>query len=330
MQDITDRIVVETLPKVLVLMATYNGERYLRQQIESILNQNGVDVTLLITDDCSNDASYEISLAFAESDKRVISKRNQENVGVGMNFLNMLYDVEPGRYDYVAFSDQDDIWLEDKLLIACKVIADEIDKPDVKHLDPFGVPVLYCSDLQNVDEDLQNPVMELKELGRNHCKKTNPLIRNYYSGCTMVMNNSMVVFFQSKRLDHIYRIHDVWLALVARYCGNLIVDLNNARILRRLTGNNAVGALVVGGDFAKASFCHLKNKSENNITRTAEQFYERFGKYISGEYIGMVRSFAKCRQSPIRRFMWALRPDFCGTTFAESIYQKAKLVLGRY
>ena len=144
----------EALPKVLVLMATYNGERYLREQVDSILSQKDVDVTLLITDDCSTDGSYEIAQKYAESDPRVISKRNEANVGVGMNFLNMLYGAEPGQYDYVAFSDQDDVWLDDKLAVACRAIADEAAKPDAKRVDPFGIPVLYCSDLLNVDIDL--------------------------------------------------------------------------------------------------------------------------------------------------------------------------------
>lgn len=320
----------KALPRVLVLMATYNGEKYLREQIDSILNQKDVEVALFICDDCSTDGSFAIAQEYAQSDPRVFSRRNPTNVGVGMNFLNMVYDVEPNQYDYIAFSDQDDVWLDDKILIACEAISEEVHKTEAKRVEPFGVPVLYCSDLQNVDKNMLNPVHELRALNIDCARRTIPLIRNYYSGCTMVMNNSMLCLFQSQRLDQIFRIHDVWLALVARYCGNLIVDLDHARILRRITGNNTAGAILAGGDFAQASFAHLRNKPQNSFSKTAAQLYERFGCYMNESDAKMIKSFSIHRTSFFRKMYWALRPDFCGTTLKESIYQKVKLLLGRY
>ena len=330
MQEIADSKVVEALPRVLILMATYNGERYLRQQIESILNQKGVDVTLLITDDCSTDGSYEIAQKYAEFDSRVTSNRNEANVGVGMNFLNMLYDVEPGQYDYVAFSDQDDVWLDDKLAVACETIANEVAKPEAKCVGSFGIPVVYCSDLQNVNVELENPVLELRTLGLKHDMRATPLFRNYYAGCTMVMNRAMIELFQSYKLTKSYRIHDAWLALVARYCGNMVIDLESARILRRITGVNLCGANTSGGDLANVSLSHLNNKPERSFSKTAAQLYEGFGKYMSSEDGRMIKSFASYHESFFGRVRWALRTDYCGTTVAETMCQKAKLLMGRY
>ncbi len=317
------------IPKVLVLMATYNGSEFLSEQIDSILNQRGVEVMLLITDDCSTDESYRIAQRYAQIDSRVIARRNQANAGVGMNFLNMLYGVEASKYDYVAFSDQDDVWLDDKLAIACKAIEDEAAKPEAKHVESFGVPVLYCSDLQNVDANLENPVWELRSLCLDHEKRATPLVRNYYSGCTMVMNGALVRLFQNHPLSDIYRIHDVWLALVARYCGNLVIDLENARILRRITGDNVAGANTPGNDLAKASFSHLRNEAGLQCSKTAQQLCDSFGKYMSQDDRELVASFATYRDSLARRVCWALRMDYRGTTLAETMYQKAKLLFGR-
>lgn len=320
----------EVLPKVLVLMATYNGEKYLSQQIDSILNQKNVDVTLLICDDCSSDGSFRIAQNYSHDDARVVSKRNVANVGVGMNFMNMLYDVDTTQFDFVAFSDQDDVWLDDKLSIACKAISSKTSKPSARLINPFGVPVLYCSDLQNVDKNLDNPVWELRALGLNHDKRAIPLIRNYYAGCTMVMNISMVELVQSYKLNEVYRIHDAWLALIARYCGNLVIDLDNARILRRITGNNVVGVNSAGGDFANASFSHLAYDGGSRYSKAAWQLYLGFGRYMSPGDRDLVKSFATYKDSLIRRIAWIIRTDYCVTTITDSLLYKIKFLIGRY
>lgn len=317
-------------PHVLVLMATYNGERYLSEQIESVLKQGGVEVNLLIVDDCSTDGSFQLAQEYAQTDGRVVSKCNESNAGVGMNFLNMVYGVDPDKYDYIAFSDQDDVWLGDKLAVACKKIELEEAKRDAKRVDPFGIPVLYCSDLQNVDAELNNPVLELQALGLKHEKKALPLMRNFYSGCTMVMNQAMVKLFQSYRINEAFRIHDVWMALVGRYCANFIIDEEHACILRRISGENVAGAIVPGVDIANASASHLKQKAEGRCSKTARQLYEGFGQYMSSEDREMVKSFSEYRESIFGRISWAIRLDYSASTMKETLLLRLKLLFGRF
>ncbi len=317
-------------PHVLVLMATYNGERYLAEQIDSILDQKDVDVSLLITDDCSKDGSYEIAQEHAQADSRIISKQNQNNAGTGMNFLNMLYDVDSANCDYVAFSDQDDVWLNDKLTTACTAIVEKENDPDARRVEPFGIPVLYCSELQNVDQNLNNPKLELEALNIKQDKRATPLMRNYYSGCTMVMNKAMVRLFQSARLGNVYRLHDTWSALVGRYCANFIIDVENARILRRITGVNTCGAITPGMDIANASVARLSNSPERRMSKTAAQLYECFGQYMSCDDAEMIRSFSLVNESLASRIRWALRDDYRGTTISETLLMKAKILFGRY
>ena len=172
--------------------------------------------------------------------------------------------------------------------------------------------------------------LELRALGLKHDKKATPLIRNYYAGCTMVMNRSMVELLQSHKLSMAYRIHDVWVALVARYCGNMVIDLESARILRRITGKNLAGANTPGGDLENVSLGHLGNKPNRTFSKTGRQLYEYFGRYMSSEDRAMVKSFASYHGSLWGRIRWALRTDYCGTTFVETMLFKAKLLLGRY
>lgn len=125
--------------KVAILMSTYNGSRYLSEQIDSILCQEGADVTLYIRDDGSSDQTIDIIKKYAKKYQNIILTTGQ-NVGVGNSFMQLVYDC-PDDFDYYAFSDQDDIWLKEKL----KVAIDNIKQKDT--------PTLYASNQMLVDEN---------------------------------------------------------------------------------------------------------------------------------------------------------------------------------
>jgi rhamnosyltransferase len=105
------------LPKIAVLMATYNGAPWLTEQIESILHQLDVDVTLYVSDDCSTDLTWSILTTLEKEDRRIVLLSNDQKFGnAGKNFYRLIKDVDIENYDYIAFSDQDDIWLPSKLI----------------------------------------------------------------------------------------------------------------------------------------------------------------------------------------------------------------------
>ncbi len=100
--------------KVLVIMAVFNGEAWLEEQLDSILSQTGVDIELLVGDDCSSDRSVEILTKRGISAGKLISFREPSG-SAGRNFLRIFRDVDLGESQYVAFSDQDDVWNRDKI-----------------------------------------------------------------------------------------------------------------------------------------------------------------------------------------------------------------------
>ncbi|RRC95003.1 glycosyltransferase family 2 protein [Schaalia canis] len=109
------------LPRVLVLMATFNGAQWLREQIDSILNQVGVEVRIIISDDGSTDGTVRIIDDYCQRDARVHSlPRREGEAGVASNFLHLFLHCEPQDGEFIAFSDQDDVWHRDKL---CRQIA---------------------------------------------------------------------------------------------------------------------------------------------------------------------------------------------------------------
>ncbi len=103
-------------PVIAVLMATYNGKQWLSEQLDSILQQVGVDLTLFVSDDHSTDGTLEYLNELAESDSRVVVLPKRVRMGsAGKNFYRLVCDVDISDFDYVAFADQDDIWNLDKL-----------------------------------------------------------------------------------------------------------------------------------------------------------------------------------------------------------------------
>lgn len=315
--------------RCLVLMATYNGQAYLRDQIDSILRQTGVDVHILITDDCSSDNSYEIASEYASRDSRVYSRRNSNNKGVANNFMSMIASIDPNSFDYVAFSDQDDVWLKDKLVTAVKAINDKCSSTDAKKLSGIGTPTLYCSDLQNVNEHLGESQLELKRLNIDLGHRATPLLKNYFSGCTMVMNAAMVRLLQEYKGEEFPRIHDVWCSMVAYYCGNLVYDADHALILRRITGNNTNGAITAGKDIHEASLKHLAHASMRNISKSADLLYKTYSWAMSENDSALVGSFASYRNSIISRLKWVFSPDYKAVTFGETMLLRTKILLGR-
>ena len=106
------------IPRVLVLMSTYNGERFLEEQLDSILSQEGVDVSLLVRDDGSKDNTCQLLSDYASRNQNIKMKAC-ENVGFVKSF-SALVNIDA---DYYAFADQDDIWMPNKLATACAVLA---------------------------------------------------------------------------------------------------------------------------------------------------------------------------------------------------------------
>lgn len=107
-------------PLVSIAMTTYNGERFLKDQIDSILNQTYKNIELIIVDDCSKDSTYKIVQEYSASDNRVKAYRNTDNHGFFKNFIKA---ISLCTGDYIALSDQDDIWEPWKIAESLKYIG---------------------------------------------------------------------------------------------------------------------------------------------------------------------------------------------------------------
>lgn len=213
--------------KVNVLMSTYNGEKYLKEQIDSILKQKNVIVKLYIRDDGSKDSTLHILDRYKEQYPDNIIIFSGDNIGFANSFMYLVHKCE--HNDFYAFADQDDIWEQNKLEVAIKMIDQKI-------------PLLYASNLQVFDTvENRNYLMYSLETFENekvrmekYCYLCNPY------GCTMVWNEALQEEIL-KREKPDKQTHDIWINLIAHYTGKMILD-PNSYINYRVHGNNACGA----------------------------------------------------------------------------------------
>ena len=219
------------MEKVDILLATYNGEKYLSQQLDSLLAQTYTNFRLIISDDMSTDSTTEILKEYVQKDKRIIVYTHDKNLGVVSNFEFLLTKVEN---KYYMFCDQDDIWNEDK-----------IDKT-MKKLQESNADLVF-TDLEVVDDELKtihNSYWELKGL-KEKIEKYNSFnalyLNNYVTGCTMLAKSETIKQVIPLPKNSKYVLHDYWLALMVSQNGK-IEFLNEPTIKYRQHTNNKVGS----------------------------------------------------------------------------------------
>ena len=153
-------------------MSTYNGAKYLEQQLQSLFNQQGVNFKILVRDDGSTDETIDILNKW--QDKNKLCWYSGINLGPALSFLDLLKEAPDS--DFYAFCDQDDIWLPNKLRVAVESLKDKI------------TPSLYFSQTQLVDESLNIlPTKKINPL----CVLEEGAVSNYVTGCTVVINNRL-------------------------------------------------------------------------------------------------------------------------------------------
>lgn len=206
---------------VEVFLSTYNGEKYLREQIESILQQKNVVISILIRDDGSSDGTIEILKHYEKYPN--ISVLYGENIGYQRSFLSLM-SLSKRKSDYYAFSDQDDIWESEKMLQAINEIQTRTISSPL---------VLYFSSLKVVDEKL-NFKFKKDFIDR---KRTlgSVLSGSNIAGCTFVFNSELIsTVLQCNEIFNIPIGHDSWLYKIAvANSADIVYDINSYILFRR-------------------------------------------------------------------------------------------------
>lgn len=249
--------------KILVMMSTYNGENHLSAQIDSILDQKTThEICIRIRDDGSNDRTCEIIEEYINKYPFQLELLKGENIGYNASFFELIR--EANGFDYYAISDQDDVWINDKLQVACEAI------------DAGGaVPVLYASPSFLIHDDLVPYGITRKK--EREMTMFNTIIQNICPGHNQVMNNQLISMLKDEiDVSQIY-VYDSWITNVANLYGNILFDNNPHTYYRQYDGNQ------FGADGKMIGRFLLSNRRMNygdgkKYRGQIKYYYEKYGK----------------------------------------------------
>lgn len=221
----------EYYPVIHILMATFQGGQYLREQLESLETQEYKNWRLTISDDGSTDDTLLIISKFSKKIQQSISILKGPGTGPVDNFFHLLNSVETENSgDLFAFSDQDDIWLSHKLELAAS------------HFKKIGIsklPHLYCGRTRVVDDSL-HPLTE-SDMPCREFRFENALLQNIASGNTMIFNLALLEII--KLISSKNAVWHDWVAYqVATGCGGEVYYEHSSQILYRQHRKNVIGA----------------------------------------------------------------------------------------
>lgn len=241
-----------SLPRVNVLLAAYNGEKYIRQQIESIRQQTYSNIYLYIRDDGSKDGTVQILQEYEKEER--ITVIYGENLGHTPSFMNLLdYNNEA---EYYAYSDQDDVWLPDKIEKAVQQLQKR--KKDI--------PVLYFSNY-----DYYNADMEYIKTGNNKILKpsfANSLVEPLALGFTQVFNKKAREILRMEVEYPVYG-HDWWTYMICAGMGEVIYDSTPRVKYRRHAQNVSFG----GAGFWQKQRKRIQKYLKNNQFKDMKNQY---------------------------------------------------------
>ncbi|HFI0249241.1 TPA: glycosyltransferase family 2 protein [Streptococcus suis] len=224
--------------KVNILMSTYNGQQFLAEQIRSIQDQSYTDWTLFIRDDGSSDNTKEILKDFERQDSRIhlIDNDKSDNLGVIKSFHKL---VNHDRADYYFFSDQDDVWLPNKLELSLKEAQNYL----------ADLPLMVYMDLKVVNQDLEIMTESMVKSQSHHANTelVQELTENTVTGGVAMINHALAEMWQET--DDIL-MHDWYLALLASAFGNLVF-IDQPGELYRQHSDNVLGARTLSKRFKK-------------------------------------------------------------------------------
>lgn len=257
------------MEQIDILLATYNGEKYLKEQLDSILSQTYSNFRLLISDDCSKDGTRKILEEYAKKDDRIKLFYQEKNLGYVKNFEFLLSKVENKIY---ALSDQDDVWLPEKV------------EKTYKKLKETNSDLVF-TDLEVVNEKLEKMYDSYNDymlLSRKIKKYKDSYLMQYLynciTGCTLMSKSEFLNKIIPIQTDSKYVIHDTWIGLIVSLYGK-IEYLDEKTIKYRQHGNNQVGTDKISHKFRKLEdvrnlFLDVKTQLFNTYVNNENIFSE--------------------------------------------------------
>ena len=298
-----------------MLLSTYNGEGFLCEQLDSLIAQEGVDISVLVRDDGSSDGTWNILIQYQKKYPKLFELIQGDNIGCALSFTELLKEAFERYLDFnrFAFCDQDDVWLPLKLKSALDNLKEEDDT----------LPLSYCSNTAIVDIALNFEKMNWREDEVVITKKRS-LIQSFATGCTMVFNRIALEIYVKHIPDTIW-VHDYQMYQICVFLGKVVWD-SNSYILYRQHGKNQLGA-------NKGFWGKMKKRTEG---RFKEHIYELQGKrfleslrpLLTKDDIILLTKFVFYKKNIISKLELLLDRDIKYSNFESNFFFLLKVIIG--
>jgi len=304
------------MKSIAVLMSTYNGERFLKEQIDSILlQQTECELCLLVRDDGSTDGTLEILSKYEEEGSlRFVAG---DNVGAALGFMTLL--KENNGYDYYAFADQDDIWNADKLQNGIDAIGS------------IQGPAMYCTNCELVDS-------HMNKIGRNthRCNPSYTLesilcLASCAQGCTSILNKELAQIIQENDLPDVFIMHDSLITCLCALVGGTIIYDNKPSMRYRMHDNNVFGMVSAKQSYRKVIQGRIKEiiqKKRISMYDQAESILNTYMAYIPINNRKTCGVVIDAKDSIIARLKLVFCRKLKHDTLNKTITKKLEILLG--
>lgn len=279
---------------IYIIMCTYNGERYIQEQLQSIEQNLAQDWKIIVSDDQSTDNTVKILKDFEKKNPgKMIININKAKKGAIHNFLSSIYTigVEMNDNDFIMLCDQDDVWNADKISKTMHDMREQI------VLYGNTIPLLVCTDVSVVDSKMNiihESFRKMNHYNISHLDFAHLLMENKVQGCTIMINRGMALMLD--KLPYSAMMHDGWLAFIAAAFGK-IKYIDQPTMKYRQHTANVQGSIAFRED--------IKNKLSNlggqrqivmNTAAQVREFIEIYGDRLSDTIKREAEAFATLPQ----------------------------------
>lgn len=269
--------------KIAILLSTFNGEKYLEEQLDSIFNQTYKNIEIFVRDDGSNDKTLNILKKY-----NLNILLSTGNVGIKKSFESILkYALQNSDANYFMFCDQDDIWKSEKI----EKSIEEMKK--LENLHGYNTPFLIHTDLEVVNDDLKaisDSMWKYEKINPNLNSLNRLLVQNTITGCTMMINRRLAE--KSLPILESCIMHDWWIGLVAS-CFGKISYLTNNTIKYRQHGRNDTGSKKFD---LKYIIKKMNFKETDKYIIQSKSFLEIYKKDLDEQKIELLENFSKIKE----------------------------------
>lgn len=253
--------------KVAVCMATYNGEKYLSEQIDSILAQTYHDFDLLISDDFSKDGTCKIIEQYNDGRVKLINQNNV-NIGYRENFKLLMNAAK--NYDLIFFADQDDVWERNKIKDFISYIQD-------KKIECYKCQMLLYSNYKTISSNGKETGIAYMNPNHSAADFHGLFVQNEILGCTMAITHALLV--HSIDIPKASTSHDDWIALIASLDGT-ITYFDKCYTLHRIHDQNATTRTSTTSTSERVKRVIQRYRTNDGFIRQRKEIYHELGKVV--------------------------------------------------